>query len=83
MSEVRQQAHELIDSLPEPQVSALVHLLQTIVDPVTLALRNAPFDDEPETEEEKLAVAEAHEWLRQNGAKGVPHDEAMRRLGLE
>ena len=45
-------------------------------------LRNAPIDDEPETEDEKLAVVEAHEWLRQNGNQGIPHDEAMRRLGL-
>lgn len=33
MSE-REHAHELIDRLPEPQLSALVGLLETIVDPV-------------------------------------------------
>ena len=46
------------------------------------ALRNAPVDDEPETEEERQAVAEARDWLKRNG-KGIPHTEAMRRLGLE
>ena len=30
----REHAHQLIDRLPEPQVSALVGLLETIVDPV-------------------------------------------------
>jgi hypothetical protein len=79
----REHAHELIDRLPESQVSALVGLLETIVDPVSAALRNAPIDDEPESEEEKQSVAETREWLASHGGKGIPHDEAMRRLGLE
>jgi hypothetical protein len=83
MTDPRQQAHELIDRLPETQLSALVGLLETIVDPVATALRNAPMDDEPETEEEKQAVAEARVWLQQNGGKGIPHEEAMRRFELK
>jgi hypothetical protein len=79
----REHAHELIDRLPETQLSALVGLLETIVDPVTAALRNASIDDEPETEEERQAVAEARDWLKGNGGHGIPHQEAMRRLGLE
>ena len=83
MTDPRQQARQLIDRLPETQLSALIGLLETIVDPVAAALRNAPRDDEPETEQEKQAVAEAHDWLKRNGGKGVPHEEAMRRLGLK
>lgn len=83
MSDARQLAHQLIDRLPEAQVSALVGLLDTIVDPVAAALRNAPLDDEPESEEEKRAVAEAQDWLAGRGGKGISHEEAMRRLGLE
>ena len=83
MSDPRQYAHQLIDQLPETQLSALVGLLETIVDPVTVALRNAPPDDEDETETERLAVQEARDWLDQNGGKGIPHAEAMRRLGLK
>ena len=83
MSDTRQHAHQLIDCLPETQLSALVGLLESIVDPVATALRSAPVDDEPESEEEKQAVAEARDWLKRNGGKGIPHDEAMRRLGLE
>jgi hypothetical protein len=78
MSEDRQHAHDLIDRLPDPQVSALVGLLEAMVDPVTAALDN----DEPESEEEKVAVTESREWLKRNG-RGVSHDEAMRSLGLE
>lgn len=83
MSETRQHAHDLIDRMPEPQLSSLVRFLETIVDPVAAALRNAPLDDEPETDEERAAVAEARQWLQKNGGKGIPHAEAMRRLGLE
>ena len=85
MSDPRQHVHELIDRLPQAQVSALAGLLEAMIghDPVAEALRDAPLDDEPETEEEKLAVAEAREWLKQNGDRGIPHEEAMQRLGLK
>ena len=83
MTDAREQAHQLIDRLPETQLSALVGLLETIVDPVAAAQRNAPIDDEPETEEEKRSVAETRDWLARRGGKGIPHEEAMRRLGLE
>jgi len=55
----REHAHELIDRLPEMQLLALVGLLETIIDPVATALRKAPLDDEPETEDEKRAVPKA------------------------
>jgi hypothetical protein len=82
-NDTRQLAHQLIDRMPETQLSGLVRFLETIVDPVTAALRNAPIDDEPESEQDKLAAAEARDWLSKNGGKGIPHAEAMRRLGLE
>ena len=62
------------------QLPGLVQFLETIVDPVAAALRNAPLD-EPETEEDKLAAA-ARDWLRKNG-RGRPSCEAMRRFGLD
>lgn len=83
MSDTRHHAHQLIDRLPEAELSGLVHFLEAIVDPVTTALRKAPLDDEQEDEEEKLAVSEARAWLQKNGSKGIPHAEAMKRLGLE
>ena len=38
MSDTRQHAHQLIDRLPEMQLSGLVQFLETIVDPVAAAL---------------------------------------------
>jgi hypothetical protein len=81
MSETREHAHALIDRLPEAQLSGLVRFLETIIDPPAAALHDAPLDDEPDSDEEKSAVGEAREWLKSN--KGIPHSEAMRRLGLE
>ncbi len=78
----REHAHQLIDQLPEAQLSALVGLLETIIDPVSAALRNAPLDDEPISEEEECAVEEAREWLRNNGGRGIPHEEVVAELGF-
>jgi hypothetical protein len=83
MSDTREHVRELIDRLPETQLAALCGLLESIVDPVAAALRNAPVDDEPETEDERQAAVEAREWFARHGGKGIPHEEAMRKLGLE
>jgi hypothetical protein len=56
--------------------------VERIIDAVEAALRNAPLDDEPETDEERRSVAECREWIRRQGGTGIPHCEAMRRLGL-
>jgi hypothetical protein len=83
MSDTRQLAHDLIDRLPESQLSGLVRFLETIIDPVATALANAPIEDEEITEADERAVAEARESLKRSGGRGVPHSEAMRRLGLD
>ena len=83
MSDTRQHAHELIDRLPETQISTVVGFLESIVDPDKATLQNAPFDDEPETDAERVAVTQARISLQKNGGKGDPHNDAMRRLGLK
>lgn len=83
MTQAREHAHQLIDRLPETQLTALVGLLASIVEADETALRDAPFDDELETGAERIAVEQARASLERNGGKGVPHAEAMRRLGLE
>ena len=80
MSDTRQHAHELIDRLPETQISAVVGYLESMVDPDKATLQNAPFDDEPETEAERQAVGQARTSLQKNSGKGIPHNEAMRHL---
>jgi hypothetical protein len=78
----RQQAHELIDRIAPSQVSAVVGLLETMIDPVSRAIANAPWDDEPETEDERRAVAESKAWMDKHSGKGVPYEEILSEYGL-
>jgi hypothetical protein len=83
-AEARTKLHDLVESLPSDDVPTALRLLEelnsTSDDSIPLALRDIPFDDEPETEEECAAVAEARREIDEG--KGIPHDEVMRRLGL-
>lgn len=81
MTQARFEAHLLFGRLSEPQLTALAGLLGTIAGLGETTLRDAPLDDEPETE--RLAVAEGRASSERNGGKGIPHAEAVRRLGLE
>jgi hypothetical protein len=76
----KQQAHELIERLPPAQLTAVVGLLEAILEPVSRAITNAPLDDEPESDEERRAVAEAKEWLRHH--PGIPFEEVLADFGL-
>jgi hypothetical protein len=74
------QAHELIERLAPSQISAVVGLLQAMLDPVAHAIANAPVDDEPVTLEEEKAIAESREWLKHN--QGIPHEKVLAELGI-
>jgi hypothetical protein len=76
----RQQAHELIDRLAPSQVSAMVSLIETMLDPVSRAIAKAPLDDEALTPECTKSLAEAGEWLKHN--KGIPHEQVLAELGI-
>ena len=76
----KQQAHELIDRISTAQASAVVGLLEAMLDPVSVALANAPMDDEPVGEEEARDIAEA----RAAYARGevVANQEVLADFGL-
>ena len=76
----RRQAHELIERLTPSQVSAVVGLLEALLDPVARAIATAPVDDEPLTEEDKKALEEARQWLQHN--QGIPHEQVLAELGI-
>jgi hypothetical protein len=77
----REQAHELIDRMAPSQVSAVVGLLETMLDPVSRAIANAPYD-EPESEDERRAVAESKAWLAAHPGQTISHAEMMAEFGL-
>jgi hypothetical protein len=76
----RRRADELIEQLAPKQTTAVVVLLESILDPVSRALANAPMDDEPVSAEEEAAVEESREWLKHN--KGIPHEQVLAELGI-
>ena len=82
-ADIRSEVHQEIDRMTKKELLALKQFLATFPDRVGAMLRNAPVDDEPVTEEDLRAIAESEEWFRQNGGKGIPHDQVVRELGLE
>jgi hypothetical protein len=77
----KQQAHELIERLGPNQVTAVVGLLEALLDPVSRAIANAPVDDEPESEQEHRNVAESKAWFERQGGRGIPHEEVLAEFG--
>ena len=53
MSNPKEHAHELIERLPPSQLTAVVGLLEAMLDPVSRAIAQAPVEDEPVTAEER------------------------------
>lgn len=80
VTQERQQAHALLDLLPQEKLTAVVHLLQAISDPLARSLANAPVDDEPISEEEVRAVEASREWLKTH--EPISHEEVLAEFGL-
>jgi hypothetical protein len=80
MADAKEHAHELIDRLPPTQLSAVVGLLEAMLDPVSRSLANAPLDDEPVSEEEAREIAAARASL--DRGEGVPHEQVLTEFGL-
>lgn len=70
MSDTRQRLHELIDQLAPEQFDAVAGVLK------------AALKREEISAEEERAVDEAKQWLRDNGGKGIPHEEVLAEFGL-
>jgi hypothetical protein len=79
-SNEKQQAHELIDRLPPAQLSAVVNLLESMLDPVSLAIANAPVEEEEITPETAAALDRARERSNRNGC--IPHEQVLAELGI-
>ncbi len=82
MAKSKEQAHELIERLAPSQISVVVSLLETMLDPVSRAIANAPVDDEPESGAERQTVAESKAWFEKRGGQGTSHGEVLADFGL-
>jgi CO dehydrogenase/acetyl-CoA synthase beta subunit len=80
---IKDELHRLVDELPESESHAakrFLEYLRNMGDPVLRAMLEAPEDDEPETAEERAAVAEAQEDFK--AGRMVSHQELKREFGL-
>lgn len=77
----KEQLRRAVEELSEAEAAEALEILASSGkrDPVIEFLDNAPIDDEPETEEERLAVAEGMEALRRGDT--ISFDELKRELG--
>ena len=76
----REALYRLVDSIPEKQLDDARKALEPLADPVLVALANARYDDDPETDEERAAVAEGRAAL--DAGDFVTMEEVRRELGL-
>jgi hypothetical protein len=75
--------HRLVNVLPESELAAAERYLEYLAhsaDPVALALELAPEDDEPLTDEDRAAIAEARAEFA--AGHGIPSEQLKRELGL-
>ncbi len=75
--------HRLVDDLPEEEVRAAERYLQFLCDqddPVIRAMRSAPEDDEPLTDEDRKAIDEGRRDIA--AGRGISDSQVRRKLGL-
>ena len=80
---VKRQIKDLIDGMPPAEllvIKRFVQYVRDMEDPFLRNLAEAPWDDEPLTDEDIAALAEAREEMK--AGKLTSHDEVMRELGL-
>jgi hypothetical protein len=71
--------HETVEALSESDAKLLLRAIERH-DPVLFALVTAPEDDEPLTDEEREALAEADAETAERGT--IAHEDLLRDLGL-
>jgi|HubBroStandDraft_2_1064218.scaffolds.fasta_scaffold195818_3 hypothetical protein len=79
VAEQRQQAHTLLDTLPEDKVAAAHDLLESLAGP-SCTIEKAPLDDEEVTPEMIAAVKKARASLAAGG--GSSHADVRKEFGL-
>ena len=76
VANARDEIHSLVDHIPASDLPTARKFLRALVDPVELSLRLAPVDDEPESDEERAAVAQS----LADPAPDIPMERIRRRV---
>ena len=77
----RQQAHALLDMLPDEKLNAVRALLEVMVEPLSRSLAQAAVEEEGLTPETAAALERARASLARG--EGIPHEEILREFGLK
>ena len=76
----KRHAHGMIERLSPEKLSAVVGLLEVMLDPFDRALATAEIDDEPVTDDERRDIEAAREWFKHN--QGTPFEQVVAELGF-
>ena len=79
MSNPKEHAHALLDMLPEEKLTAVVGLLEVLVEPLSRSLASAPMEEEGITPETAAALERARASLARG--EGIPHEDMQREFG--
>jgi hypothetical protein len=79
--EERQQAHALLDMLPDEKLNAVRTLLKVMVEPLSRSLALAAVEEEELAPETAAALERARASL--SHGEGIPHEEIVREFGLK
>jgi hypothetical protein len=78
---IKERLHQAVDTMTDEEAAvALRALAELSGDPVAWTLDHAPLDDEPETEEERRAVADVRAD-RERGIKPIPLEDVRAEFG--
>ena len=77
----KQQAHELIEHLAPSQLSALIGLLEVMLDPVARSIATAPIEEEEILPELAAELDAAHASIARG--EGIPHEEILREFKIK
>jgi len=76
----RQQAHFLLDALPDEKVPPVRGLLEVMIETLSKSLAKASVEEEDLNEETAAALDRARASLARG--EGIPHEEIRREFGL-
>jgi ethanolamine utilization microcompartment shell protein EutL len=80
VTQERQQAHALLDMLPDDKLNAVRSLLEVMVEPLSRSLASAPAEEEEITPETAAALARSRVSLARG--EGISHEDIQREFGL-
>jgi hypothetical protein len=81
MADTKEHAHELIEQLAPSQLSALIGLLEVMIDPLARSIATAPVEQEEILPRTAAELDAAHASIARG--EGIPHEEIRRQFGTK